>query len=174
MRVFAVLTAVILLLGACTHLTRLSEQRIRGDRNFIFVRPFSGENSPEEVAKLVSESFYTKLTTTEFFSGRDGKTYKFDFYFGQQCPEGYDCYYITGEILNYRYRVGCCGTDGVEATSSIRFWDDMTKKPLFEVSEWNNEVFEPQEATHLQAIEWLAEDSAESLVKALLKELSKN
>ncbi len=172
----AVIPAIILALffASCTQFTRLSDQRIGGEKNFIFVRPFSGGLSPEEVAKLVSEKFFSRITTRKYFSGKEGKTYNFDFYMGQPCPADFDCYYITGEVSKYKYTVGCCGKDGVELTSNIKFWDDITKKPLFEISEWNNEVFEPQGVTQLQAIEWIAEDSANSLVKALLKELSKN
>ncbi len=173
MRVFITLVAALLLLGGCSHLTRLDGGGITGKRNFIFIRPFSGGDAPDEASKLISESFYKELTAADLFSD-SGKIYDFDFYYGQPCPEGYDCYYITGKIVDYRYEKGCCGKDGVEMTAKIRFWNDMTKKPLFEISEWNNEVFDPEETDRLQAIQWLADDTADVLIDALLKELSGN
>ena len=166
------LTAV--LFNGCTHITRLSDENISGSKNFIFIRPFTNVNTPDAVAKLLSEKFYTKIEKEKRFSGRDGKIYRFDFYLGQPCPGDYECYYITGEVKDYKYTDGCCGNDGVEVSSNIKFWNDMTKKPLFEISEFNNEIFESGELSQLKAIEELAEDSADTLVKALLKELSKN
>ena len=126
------------------------------------------------MVKLVSDRFYTKLTEKEFFSGRDGKTYRFDFYLGQQCPTSYDCYYITGEVSDYKYEEGCCGLDGVQVKTVIKFWNDLTKEPLFQVYESNNEVFEPEDLNQLQAMEVLAEDTARILVGELLDELSSN
>ena len=167
----AALIISILFLG-CSHVNRLSKQKVSGSKNLIFIRPFSGEKIPVEVTKLLSERFYSKLTSKEFFSGSDGKLYSFDFYFGQPCPNGFDCYYITGEVSAYKYEEGCCGRDGVEVSTMVRLWDDLTKKPLFEVSEWNSEVFEPEDVDQLQAIELLADDSTKTLVDALLKELS--
>ncbi len=168
---FAALIIASLFLG-CSHVSRLSNQKISGSKNLIFIRPFSGEKTPVEVTKLISERFYSKLTSKEFFSGSAGKRYSFDFYFGQPCPNGFDCYYITGEVSEYKYVEGCCGRDGVEVSTTARLWDDLTKKPLFEVSEWNSEVFEPEDVDQLQAIELLADDSTKTLVDALLKELS--
>jgi len=170
----AAITLLFCFTFSCAQLTRLSEERITGENNFIFVRPFANIETPEEVAKLVSEQFYTKLEEEEFFRASEGKKFRFDFYMGQPCPDKYACYYITGEVKDYEYVTGCCGNDGVEVTATIRFWDDMTKKPLFEISEWNNEIFEPGDLSQLQAIGLLAEDSADSLVKALLRELSNN
>ena len=167
----AALLISILFLG-CSHVSRLSTQKVSGSKNMIFIRPFSGEKIPVEVTKLLSERFYSKLTSKEFFSGKAGKLYSFDFYFGQPCPSGFDCYYITGEVSDYKYEEGCCGRDGVEVSTTVRLWDDLTKKPLFEVSEWNSEVFEPEDVDQLQAIELLADDSTKTLVDALLKELS--
>ena len=158
----------------CSHVSRLSNKTVSGSKNLIFIRPFSGEEIPVEVTKLLSERFYSKLTSKEFFHGNAGKLYSFDFYFGQPCPEGFDCYYITGEVSEYKYEEGCCGRDGVEVSATVRLWDDLTKKPLFEVSEWNSEVFEPEDVDQLQAIEFLADDSTDTLVNALLKELTHN
>ena len=158
----------------CSHVSRLSDQKVSGSKNLIFIRPFSGSDVPAEVTKLLSESFYSKLTEKEFFGGADGRLYNFDFYFGQPCPESFDCYYITGEVSNYKYEAGCCGMDGVEVSSTARLLDDLTGKPLFEVSEWNTEVFEPEDVSQLEAIKLLADDSANTLVEALLKELSSN
>ena len=170
---FTAIIISILFLG-CSHVSRLSDQKVSGGKNLIFIRPFSGEKIPVEVTKLLSEKFYSKLTSREFFSGRDGTIYSFDFYFGQPCPGGFNCYYITGEVSAYKYEEGCCGRDGVEVTTTVRLWDDLTKKPLFEVFEWNSEVFEPEDVDQLQAIELLADDSTKTLVDALLKELSSN
>ena len=158
----------------CSHVNRLSKQKVSGSKNLIFIRPFSGDKIPAEVTKLLSERFYSKLTSKEFFSGNGDKLYSFDFYFGQPCPSGFDCYYITGEVSDYKYEEGCCGRDGVEVSTTVRLWDDLTKKPVFEVSEWNSEVFEPEDVDQLQAIELLADDSTDTLVDALLKEISSN
>ena len=158
----------------CSHVNRLSSKKVSGSKNLIFIRPFSGDKIPEEVTKLLSERFYSKLTSKEVFTGSAGKLYSFDFYFGQPCPGDFDCYYITGEVSDYKYEEGCCGRDGVEVSTTVRLWDDLTKKPVFEVSEWNSEVFEPEDVDQLQAIELLADDSADTLVDALLKEITKN
>lgn len=174
MRILFAVIILSLFTNGCSHISRLSDEKITGNKNMIFFRPFSGGTSPDEVAKLISDNFYTKLTKREFFSGRNGKTYDFDFYMGQECPASFDCYYITGEVSKYHYEEGCCGRDGVSVQASIKFWNDLTKKPLFEVSESNNEVFEPEDMNQLQAIETLAEDTADILVTELLKELKSN
>ncbi|MDH3974529.1 MAG: hypothetical protein OEV42_09650 [Deltaproteobacteria bacterium] len=174
MRILFALLIVSLFLNSCSHLNRLSDERITGKKNMIFFRPFSGASTPDEVIKLISDQFYTKLTKKDYFSGRNGKTYNFDFYMGQQCPAASDCYYITGEVSNYKYEQGCCGRDGVKVKAVIKFWNDLTKKPLFEVSESNNEVFESEDMNQLQAIEVLAEDTAHILVNELLDELQYN
>ncbi|MBE9536913.1 MAG: hypothetical protein IMF07_07000 [Proteobacteria bacterium] len=173
MRLFFLLS-ISILIASCTHMTKLSEERISGKKNFIFVRPFAVENAPPEVGKLTSGKFFAQLESQDFFSGRDGKTYSFDFYMGQPCPTGYTCYYITGSVMDFEYQTGCCGNDGVEARTNIKFWNDITKTPLFEISEWNNEIFEPEDTSRLDAMEMLAEDTAQTLVDALLKELSRN
>jgi len=160
--------------NGCSHINRLSDEKIKSKNNMIFFRPFSGDSSPDEVVKLISEQFYTKLTKKKFFSGREGKTFKFGFYMGQACPASLDCYYITGEVSDYKYEEGCCGHDGVKVKASIKFWNDLTKKPLFQISESNNEVFEPENVNQLQAIETLAEDTAHILVKELISELKSN
>lgn len=173
MRLFFLLS-ISMIVASCTHMTKLSEERISGKKNFIFVRPFAVENAPPEVGKLTSGKFFSRLESQDFFSGRDGKTYSFDFYMGQPCPSDYTCYYITGEVKDFKYIPGSYDNDGVEATSNIKFWNDITKAPLFEITEWNNEVFDPEDTTRLEAMEMLAEDTAETLVNALLKELSRN
>lgn len=173
MRLFFFLS-ISILVASCTHMTKLSEERISGKKNFIFVRPFEVKNAPPEVGKLTSGKFFTGLESQDLFSGRDGKTYNFDFYMGQPCPADYKCYYITGSVIDFEYQKGCCGNDGVEASTNIKFWNDITKKPLFEISEWNNEIFEPEDTTRLDAMEMLAEDTAQTLIDALLKELSRN
>lgn len=173
MRFFIVLS-IAMLAVSCTHMTKLSEERITGKKNYIFVRPFGVENAPPEVGKLTSGKFFTSLESQDFFSGRDGKTYVFDFYMGQPCPTAYSCYYITGEVKDFVYKTGSFDNDGVEAVSNIKFWNDITKKPLFEITEWNNEIFDPENTTQLDAMEMLAEDTAQTLVNALLEELSSN
>lgn len=171
---FLLFLSISMILASCTHMTKLSEERISGRKNFIFVRPFAVENAPPELGKLTSGKFLAQLESQDFFSGRDGKTYNFDFYMGQPCPANYTCYYITGEVKDFEYKRGSFDNDGVEATSSVKFWNDITKAPLFEISEWNNEIFDPEEATRLDAMEMLAEDTAQALVNTLLSELSSN
>ncbi len=166
--------AISLTLFSCTHVTHINPKKISGEKNMIFIRPFSAPKVPDEVAKLISEKFYTTLSSEIFFKNDKAKKYRFDFYLGQPCPNGFDCYYITGEVLEYKYEEGCCGLDGVKTSVKVLFWDDLTKKPIFEVSESNNEVFEPEDLNQLEAITLLAEDTSKALTGALLKELSRN
>ena len=166
--------AILLTISSCSHVTQLSPKKISGERNMIFIRPFAANKAPDEVAKLISEKFYTTLSSENYFKNDKAKKYLFDFYLGQPCPDGFDCYYITGEVFDYKYDEGCCGRAGVETSARVLFWDDLTKKPIFEVSEWNSEVFEPEDLSQLEAIDLLAEDTSETLTDSLLKELSRN